>query len=334
MDALRWTLSEALAATEAPAAELGRHVGCARGVPAVVVDGSKSTDSAGADEAARAAARLAGLPAVTIASGMTAAEADGFDVQSDDPEPLVSAVLAQPTAAVVAAQVLRASERLSTADGLIAESLAYATLQGGPEHQAWLAGRGRKVRNDLDRPRLHLVDRPDGSSGPLELVLDRPRLHNLMDAAMRDQLADALRAVAAVDPPRALLWRANGPSFCAGGDPAEFGSAADPAAAHMIRSSANPAPLLAAIADRVSVIVDGPAVGAGIELAAFCAEITAGPEARFALPELAMGLVPGAGGTVSIPRRIGRQRTLQWLLLGSEIDPATALSWGLVDRLS
>jgi len=331
--ALRWTLSEALAAAEASPGELRQQIGLAIGVPVVVVQSDGRPAKAG--EAARVAAGLAGLPAVTIAAGMTHADPAGFDVDSDDPEPLVSAVLAHPTAAVVAAQVLRVNERLPAADGLVVESLAYATLQSGPEHQAWLARRGRKVRNDLDRPRLQLIDPggPDGTDGPLELVLDRPRLHNLMDSAMRDQLADALRTVAAIDPPRRLLWRANGPSFCAGGDPAEFGSVADPAAAHTIRSSAGPAALLASISDRVSVVIEGPAVGAGIELAAFCADVTAGPGARFALPELAMGLIPGAGGTVSIPLRIGRQRTLQWLLLGSEIDPPTAQAWGLVDRL-
>jgi len=46
-----------------------------------------------------------------------------------------------------------------------------------------------------------------------------------------------------------------------------------------------------------------------------------------------MGLIPGAGGTVSIPARIGRQRTLEWLLSGAELDADTALSWGLVDNL-
>jgi len=329
--ALRWNLSEALAAAEAPAGELRQQIGLALGVPVVVVQSDGRPAKAG--EAARVAARLDGLPAGTIAAGMTHADPAGFDVDSDDPEPLVSAVLAHPAAAVVAAQVLRVNERLSVADGLVVESLAYATLQSGPEHQAWLARRGRKVRSDLHRPRLALSDPDHDANGPLELVLDRPRLHNLMDSAMRDQLAEALRTVAATDPPRPLLWRANGPSFCAGGDPAEFGSVADPAAAHMIRSSAGPAALLASISDRVSVVIEGPAVGAGIELAAFCAHVTAGPGARFALPELAMGLIPGAGGTVSIPLRIGRQRTLQWLLLGSEIDPPTAQAWGLVDRL-
>lgn len=75
-------------------------------------------------------------------------------------------------------------------------------------------------------------------------------------------------------------------------------------------------------------------MGAGIELAAFCGTVVAGPDARFRLPETRMGLIPGAGGTVSIPRRIGPRRTLEWLLSGLEIDGATGHEWGLVDELA
>jgi enoyl-CoA hydratase/carnithine racemase len=56
--------------------------------------------------------------------------------------------------------------------------------------------------------------------------------------------------------------------------------------------------------------------------------------AFFELPEVALGLVPGAGGTVSLTRRIGRQRTAWLALSGERIDAATALSWGLVDEIS
>ena len=58
------------------------------------------------------------------------------------------------------------------------------------------------------------------------------------------------------------------------------------------------------------------------------------PETVFGLPELDLGLVPGAGGTVSVPRRIGRWRTAYLVLTGRRIDAATALRWGLVDEVS
>ncbi|MGZ0219132.1 MAG: enoyl-CoA hydratase/isomerase family protein, partial [Acidimicrobiales bacterium] len=201
-------------------------------------------------------------------------------------------------------------------------------LQGGPEFATWLAGRGHRVRRDLDEPRIEMHDHGDS----VEIVLNRPRLHNLMDASMRDQLVTALVAGGA-EPDRTILIRANGPSFCGGGDPAEFGTVADTATAHLIRSSANVAPALLAVSERTTVEIQGPAVGAGIELAAFAGCVRATTDATFRLPELQMGLIPGAGGTVSIPARIGRQRTLEWLLSGAELDADTALSWGLVDNL-
>ena len=74
-------------------------------------------------------------------------------------------------------------------------------------------------------------------------------------------------------------------------------------------------------------------MGAGIELSAFAARVTATPDAAIALPELSLGLVPGAGGTVSIPRRIGRHRTAYLALIGHPISGRTAFEWGLVDDL-
>ena len=77
----------------------------------------------------------------------------------------------------------------------------------------------------------------------------------------------------------------------------------------------------------------GPAVGAGGELAAFAGRLEATDSATFSLPEVSMGLMPGAGGTVSIPRRIGRQQAARMCLTGTTIDAATALDWGLVDAI-
>jgi enoyl-CoA hydratase/carnithine racemase len=79
--------------------------------------------------------------------------------------------------------------------------------------------------------------------------------------------------------------------------------------------------------------LQGACVGAGVELPAFAAQVSASEDAFFQLPELAMGLVPGAGGTVSLPRRIGRQRTAWLALSGQRLDAETALAWGLVDEL-
>lgn len=319
MRALRWTLDEAAAVVASP--DLQHILGAAVGVPVLTVDVGNRTD-----ESEQLGSALAALPIVAMAVGPGPHPA--WDLAGEAPGSVIDAVLASPAAAVIATQVLRGQGRRSIADGLVIESLAYAALQGGPEFASWLAGRGRRVRRDLDDPRVEMHDH----GGSVEIVLNRPRLHNLMDAAMRDQLVTALLAAGA-EPNRAVLVRANGPTFCGGGDPAEFGTVANTATAHLIRSSANVAPALAAIRERTTMQIEGPAVGAGIELAAFAGHVRAAPHATFRLPELGMGLIPGAGGTVSIPPRIGRQRTLEWLLSGAELDAPTALRWGLVDEL-
>ena len=84
----------------------------------------------------------------------------------------------------------------------------------------------------------------------------------------------------------------------------------------------------------MTAYVHGGCVGAGVELPAFAGRVVADPAATFWLPELGMGLVPGAGGTVSIPRRIGRQRAALLAVTGRRIDAATALAWGLVDDIA
>jgi enoyl-CoA hydratase/carnithine racemase len=101
----------------------------------------------------------------------------------------------------------------------------------------------------------------------------------------------------------------------------------------LIRSRTLPALALSRRPDIVDVHVQGACVGAGVEIAAFAGRVTAAPTAWFQLPELAMGLIPGAGGCVSVPRRIGRHRAALMILSGQRIDADTALRWGLIDAI-
>jgi enoyl-CoA hydratase/carnithine racemase len=140
--------------------------------------------------------------------------------------------------------------------------------------------------------------------------------------------------VAVADPTiEAVHLRGAGPSFCSGGDLSEFGTTPDPVTAHLVRTTRSAGALLARCAPRVTAHVHGACVGAGCELAAFAGRVVAAADATFRLPELAMGLVPGAGGTAGLPRRIGRQRTAWLALTGEAIDARAALAWGLVDEL-
>lgn len=79
--------------------------------------------------------------------------------------------------------------------------------------------------------------------------------------------------------------------------------------------------------------VHGRVLGSGLEMAAFCGWVAARHDSVFGLPELELGLIPGAGGTLSVTRRIGRWRTAYLVLSGRTIDAGTALAWGLVDEV-
>jgi hypothetical protein len=242
---------------------------------------------------------------------------------------LVSRIDAQPVAAAVAAQVLRASLQLSFGDALAMESLAYSMLLAAGGFAAWRAATPVRARDEPAIARVLI----DVDADAVRLQLSRPDRRNAFDAAMRDALCEAL-AFAADHPDRlAVELSGAGPAFSAGGDLDEFGAAADAGEAHLIRTLRSPARLLYALRDRVTARLHGACVGAGIEVPAAAARVIARPGAFFRLPEVSMGLIPGAGGTATIPRRIGRQRACWMAISGADVDVQTALAWGLIDAV-
>ncbi len=249
-----------------------------------------------------------------------------------DPQAAVSGisgvVSARPLASAALAVLLQQTALLPVWEGLVAESATYSTLLAGPEFAAWLAAAPpRQQAPDGDEPVL--VSR---SGDVLSLTLNRPERRNAYGHAVRDALISALE-VARIDEAVQVELSGRGPAFCSGGDLAEFGTAPDPATAHVIRLRHSAGQLIFDLADRVTVRLHGACIGAGIELPAFAGRVTAAPDTVIALPEVAMGLVPGAGGTVSIVRRIGRWRTAWLALTGERISASQARRWGLVDEI-
>lgn len=235
-----------------------------------------------------------------------------------------------PVAALTLTQLLRATEDLVGQSALMVESFAYSMLLTGSEYKAWLGSQARRRPSVPTDGPLVQVDR---AGGRLEVMLNHDRRRNAYSARLRDELHDALR-VALLDPLiESVVLCGAGPSFSAGGDLDEFGTIDDPALAHIIRSTAGVATSLETLRPRLEVRVQGPSVGAGVEMAAFGGRVVARPDATFRLPEVLMGLLPGAGGTVSIARRIGRWRLLHLCLSGEQIDAGRALDWGLVDEV-
>lgn len=239
-----------------------------------------------------------------------------------------------PHASAVCDDVLRTIDPAGpTMAGLVTESLAYSTLQAGPEFARWLEERGPARLPDIADP---VQARRDGDV--LHIDFNRPQRHNAFSTDARAALLDTL-TVAQLDPSvTGITLSGNGPSFCSGGDLAEFGTFADPASAHLARTRHSPALLLDALTARFGEAcrarVHGQVLGSGLEMAAFCGWVEAAADSVCGLPELSLGLIPGAGGTVSVTRRIGRWRTAYLVLSGRTVDAATALAWGLVDAVT
>ena len=160
------------------------------------------------------------------------------------------------------------------------------------------------------------------------VTLDNPPVNGLgLDT--RRQFAAAIERALADDAVTAVVITGAGKAFSGGADIKEFGSPkaiAEPNLLSLIK-------LVEASAKPVIAAINGTCMGGGLELALGCHYRVAAPKVPVALPEVKIGLVPGAGGTVSVTRRIGRWRTAYLVLSGRPIDAGTALRWGLVDAV-
>jgi len=252
----------------------------------------------------------------------------------DHPTALLDAALAQiarqPAASAALVQLLRQSLEVSVDQGLMLESLMYSSLQHGAAFEAWLQQQQPKEVPESDGASVVELQR---AGARLTITLNRPRKHNAFSARMRDELCQALMVALVDETVTEVSLEGNGPSFCAGGDLDEFGQARDAALAHLTRTTRSAAKLMDSMAGKITAHLHGACIGAGIELTAFAQRVIADPASQFALPEVGFGLVPGAGGTVSIPRRIGRHRAGLMAISGVPIDAKLALDWGLVDAL-
>lgn len=265
-------------------------------------------------------------------AGVEAVNADVVVAAEPEARQLIANVERAPVAAMTLAQVLRCVDDLPLQGAMTLESLAYATLQGGAEFRAWLDARPEAPGLVAGGEGEAVFARREG--GLLVAALNRPANRNAMTVEMRDALVELLELVLADDTIERLELSGRGGCFSVGGELREFGLASDPATAHWVRSVHNPGRLLARCASRVSCHVHSACIGSGIEIPAFAGHVSADPKSFFQLPELGFGLIPGAGGCVSISRRIGRQRTAWLALSGRKINARQALAWGLVDEIT
>ncbi len=177
----------------------------------------------------------------------------------------------------------------------------------------------------LDEPQSHT----------LVVTLHRPEVGNALNTQMGHDLLDLWDGLAA-DPGRhrcVVLTGAGPRIFCAGGDLKQRNGMTDAEwqAQHLVFERMTralvtcPIPVIAA--------VNGAAYGGGCEMALGCDFIYAASQARFALTEVTLGIMPGAGGTQNLPRAAGARRAKEILLTGKPFTAAQGLDWGIVNRV-
>ena len=314
---LNW--SELIARSHSPA--LAEELSPVAGTACVVIEGNNIV---------AAPPTWPQCPVIALTPSKVPAAADVVAADAEELQTLTTAIERNPIAATVLVQLLRHNERASVADGLFAESLAYSSLQHGAEFRAWRAGRpARQPRPDPDAPAA-LLQR---NGNEVRITLNRPHKRNAYSSTLRDALCEALALVAEDASIHKAVLDGAGACFSAGGDLDEFGAATDAGIAHASRMTRSAGALIHRVRARIEARLHGACIGAGIELPAFAARVVARPDAFFQLPEVGMGLIPGAGGTASILPRIGRQRLAFIALTGARVDATTALQWGLVDAV-
>ena len=258
-------------------------------------------------------------------------EAADLVVGRDDRDALVGSVERCPLAATSLAVLLRGLPGTDPEVALGLESATYSMLQSGPESMRWRTNTAHRAPTEAtdttDTVQMHR------QGAQLTIWLNRPGRHNAISSRLRDELADALRLPLVDDSIERVVLRGRGPSFCSGGDLGEFGTFTDPASAHHVRLNRSPARLLHRLRARLHAHIHGATLGGGLEWTAFAGRITAAPDTMVGLPEIGLGLIPGAGGTVSLSGRIGRHRTAALALTDRRLDADAALAWGLVDEI-
>ena len=178
-----------------------------------------------------------------------------------------------------------------------------------------------------------LVDRPQADV--LQVTLNRPDALNALNTQMGLDLLDVFGTLAAhPETCRAVVLTGTGErAFCAGGDLKQRRGMTDAewqAQHHVFERK-----IAALIACPVPVIaaVNGVACGGGCEIALGCDFIYAASTARFAFPEVTLGIMPGAGGTQTLPRAVGERRAKELLLSGRPWSVADAERWGMINRV-
>ena len=171
------------------------------------------------------------------------------------------------------------------------------------------------------------------ADGVAVLRIDREAALGALSRGMVEALGDYLAALRADDDVRVLVLTGTGRGFVAGADIGEYHDVSRTAFDDYQRLSRGVFDRLAQLPQPTIAAVNGYALGGGFELALCCDFIVASSAARFGLPEVTLGLLPGGGGTVRLARAVGARVTKELVLTGRRMKPAEAERLGLLTAL-
>jgi cyclohexa-1,5-dienecarbonyl-CoA hydratase len=166
------------------------------------------------------------------------------------------------------------------------------------------------------------------SGGLARFTLDRPE-HNLLNESVLRELAGGISQAGQNNDVKVLVLDSAGKVFCGGVDIAEYTSER---AFQMVDAFQAVFSAILDVGKPVIAVVNGPAIGGGAELVAFCDLIIATPKARFALPEVTIGLFPPLASTI-LPHLVGPKVAMELILTGEPVSAERALELGMVNRV-
>ncbi|WGM38070.1 3-hydroxyacyl-CoA dehydrogenase NAD-binding domain-containing protein [Caulobacter sp. NIBR1757] len=158
------------------------------------------------------------------------------------------------------------------------------------------------------------------------ITLNSPPV-NALSSGVRDGLYEGFKAAIADDSVKSIVLICDGRTFIAGADISEFGGAAKGASLFDVQNIMENSP------KAVVAAIHGTALGGGLEVALTAHYRVAVPSAKVGLPEVNLGLLPGAGGTQRLPRIVGAEKALEMMTSGSHVPGKAAAAMGLVDEL-
>jgi enoyl-CoA hydratase/carnithine racemase len=171
------------------------------------------------------------------------------------------------------------------------------------------------------------------TDGILTITFNRPERKNALSNVMYDKIADAMLAADADPAVRVILFEANGESFTAGNDIAEFAAVATGAASRADMKAFRLLDALATATKPIVAAVQGNAVGVGCTMLFHCDLVYVAEDAKLSTPFVGLALVPEAASSVLIPARIGHVRAFSMFALGEVIEGQEAVAIGIANKV-